>query len=1245
MPDKRKKIGGIPSSPTLFGSSRRRSERISAKPNTRNVILDTLSDTNVSSTSSFRYDSVGSGLKSTQEIEIDWEKFENHTFFNSAQSKVNIAFHRIINEYPFEGSIKQVEAFEDSLTGYEKYILDSFPKNNGYLIFSGTSETENPAGGFSSGLGTYISVIDSAGSQFPNFSTNTSGQSIINFEENPFSIELMLYVPKAPSYNQIVCQKRDTAARAITIALSQSASTSKVPLIFSISSGSAKIIASSSIEKGKFSHICATYDRDSTDKLHLFLSQTLVATSSTSYEFESLSFSNSNFIIGSGSTFHASPLGKTLPGSTSQIFTPTVTFSGSMDELRLFHSTRDIEDQKKYERRIIHLSNNSKSLKLYYKFNEPSGSYDGNNVVLDSSGNSLHSIISNYSILLRETGSSGEPGNPMYGEKPDRSPVLFPDFHLVKTLNSRLLTSASSYDNINPNIVTRLFPSHYLLDGQQYQGFSKEEGLIGDPVSGNSIPGSAKIGNAQNLTAFMLIWAKFYDEIKIFIDHMSNILNVSYDDEESVARKLLPFVAQYYGIELPAIFPDARINQYILGEDLENSYETSLNSLQFIQTEIWKRILINYNDIRFSKGTIHSVKSLIRAAGINPDNLMAIREYGGPTKRSLEGRRETKTEVASSIDFSGSYAEVAAGTLNPQGFSSKFPNIVSNFLSGSRIEVGFPEPSGSIAFVNKRKFPPHGISRTLSDGLFTSGSFTYEAIYQFPRKSTIKYDKYQSLVRLHISASNTGSKSELSKGIHYANLLLVSGTENSLTSSGSTLRLYMRPGNTSKIKVDPLLRLELTGVNIFDGNLWNISFGRERSDQKRINDSGKYITEPISFIGSSSYFLRAARQTYGSVENIFVTSSFFKADKGGATSSGNILQAIDAIYNPSGSMIVIGSQSMANVSSTGKNGSFGDSYNRFLIDPNLDSVAGAATGDSVFAKSTNFFGQVSQIRFWSKALEIDSWKEHVRNFKSLGVSNPLVHFNFEKKATGSFGRLRLDVSTDQQITGSDSSGNISLFDFSQNEIYMSGSGFEPSSLVIKPETFYFSHLSPRFDLSQTNNKVRIRGLAHTDLIDENRYSRFAPVHEILKSEEPDDDTRFAIEFSSVKALDEDIMNMFGNLTFFDNALGRPNLLFDDIYPDLDQARKIYFNRVTEKLNYKIFFNMYRWFNSSLGLLIEDLVPRKTKFLGINFVIESHVLERSRFRYLFDEIYLKALARDTSRGNLLLSQIVGNLCKY
>ena len=223
-----------------------------------------------------------------------------------------------------------------------------------------------------------------------------------------------------------------------------------------------------------------------------------------------------------------------------------------------------------------------------------------------------------------------------------------------------------------------------------------QDGYLDSVVTANSIPGSAEMGSVQQLTQMLLVWAKFFDEIKMFIDHFGNVLYPSYDDNETVAGKLLPFVSNYYGMELPAIFPNADPTQYIAGEEIADSYSKSVRSLSFVQNEIWRRILINLNEIVRSKGTIHAIKSLIRAAGIDPDALMNIREYGGPTKRSLGGLRETRTEVASSLDFSGSLANITPSSLDGRGFSSNIPYMTSPFLSSSRLEVGFPEPVGTM---------------------------------------------------------------------------------------------------------------------------------------------------------------------------------------------------------------------------------------------------------------------------------------------------------------------------------------------------------------------------------------------------------------------------------------------------------------------------------------------------------------------------------------------------------------------
>ena len=1030
---------------------------------------------------------------------------------------------------------------------------------------------------------------------------------------------------KSQTFRQIIFQKRKSDDLGVTVALNSADAESLPEIIFSVNSGSARLIVSSSIERGKFSHICATYDRDSTQTLQLFVSESLVASSSTSYELTSLSLDRAPLFIGSGSAF-STPGYFNFGSGLGAIFTPQQTLSGAIDEVRLFHSTRATEVQRLDSVKSIYAS---KYLKLYFKFNEPGGTFNIDNVVLDSSGNSLHSRISNFSTSLRATGSYS---NPMSAEDLKRCPILFPSFSKVGNLNISLLNSASSYDLINPSLITKLIPVHFLLEGQSEQGFSTEEGNIGKPITAESIPGSATIGSAQYLTAFLLLWSKFFDEIKIFIDHFSDLIHPSYDDTETVASKFLPFVANYYGIHLPPMFPDTDITQYIDGDNITNDYSRSLKSLSYIQTEIWRRILINLNEIIRSKGTVHSIKSFIRAAGINPDNLMNIREYGGPTKRALVGLRETKTEVASSIDFSGSFG-IPSSEKTPQGYSSNMPHVISPFLSSSRIEVGFPRPAGG-TFIKKKEFFPHGIYTDPSAGLLTSGSFTFEGIYQFPLAPGRKYNNVQSIARLHVSASQViADPTILNHGIAVANLLVLSGTENSMTGSGSTVRLYVRPGLQGD---DPLLKMDLKGPNIFDGNLWNISFGRMRSDQQAETDSTKYLGSAISTAGSSSYFLRAARQAYGELKNIYVTSSFFRESR---TTGLNVFQSLDAVLNPSGTIITVGSQSMSKFVSPAP------TTNVFLNDPLLDTRSGATSGDREIAIYTNFQGQTSQIRFWSKYLEKKNWYEHVRNFKSVGVSNPRVNFNFNTYSTGAFERLRVDVSTDQGITQSDELGDIRLIDFSQNNFNFLGSGFQANSVVIKPEIFYFSHLSPKFDQAQTDNKVRIRSFQTSDLIDLYPYATSAPSFEVLRSEEPFDDVRFSIEFSAVKALDEDIMNLFGTLEFFNNALGAPNLLFDDFYPDIDQARKIYFKRLIEKPDYQIFFDMYKWFNSALGILVYQLIPRKTKFLGINFVIESHVLERNRFRYLFDDIYLLALERDTDRGNLLLSQFEGSLCKY
>ena len=279
---------------------------------------------NIGKTGSFRYDQIGAALKSTQELNIDYTSFENHTFFNSAVAKVNVAFDRIINNYPFDSSLTDIENFEDSLTG----ILDP--------------------------------------------------------SDNNFSFEMFIYPAAEANNNQIILQKRKDASNAITIALSQSAASSECSAIFAVSNNSLYATASAVVQKGAFSHLYFEYrSEDSTGSLKIYNNLQRASLETDFVDFGNITFNNASMTIGTGSS-HA---------VGSYIFTPQENLSGALDELRFYHNTVDYETLSYNWKKEIYAK---PDLKLYFKFNEPTGSYGANDVVLDYSGNSLHSFIDNF---------------------------------------------------------------------------------------------------------------------------------------------------------------------------------------------------------------------------------------------------------------------------------------------------------------------------------------------------------------------------------------------------------------------------------------------------------------------------------------------------------------------------------------------------------------------------------------------------------------------------------------------------------------------------------------------------------------------------------------------------------------------------------------------------------------------------------------------------------------------------------
>ena len=1129
------------------------------------------------STSSFRYDPPGVALKNVQQLNIDFSKLENHTFFNSAEAKTQSSFDKIVNQFPFDGTKKELIEFKDRISGYDKYVYDRFPKNTGFLSFQ-RSRTN------------LIQVEDYAGaSDLVLNESKGKGQSILDPTGERFTVEFYLHVPnEIHNGNEVIFQRRgeDTTVGiganakyfGVTVALSSSAPVSnglnECSLHAMLSSGSFGVDTKTNLLKGVWNHFAIVFGQDNADRLSIYKNGELVSSSSVgSFGFGSVS---SPLTIASGSRHE----------SYTFSFLPSQTFSGSIDELRFWHAARTQNEIRHFQERNCFAH---KDLRLYYRFNEPSGSFgtterSGNeSLILDSSGNGFHVKASNFHISQRNTSLIGTASSPLSLEDSANCPILFPSFHSVITLNEELLSSASNYDYNNPNLITKMIPNHYFQEASVDEGFATDKGNIGDVYGyNNDQPGGGKPGQPQIIAALLYVMAAELDDLKLFASELARLIRVDVNKQGTISEQFLPFLARYYGMTLPSSFANASIQQLKDSDGISLDRVLSNLGLQKIQNTIWRRILSDLPELLKSRGTRHCLESLFRDMGIEPNGLFRIREYGGSRRRKIGDTFEKRHEIAAMLDFSGSLA--ATGTIDASGVDSARPLFRTDCLYAKRTEPGVPMPRGT--FVD-------GVSNNLNDFLLTSGSWSAEGVFKFGGTSHLMK---QSLFRMQTTGSTLESTAN-----NFLIYNVVATPPSTIPRVTGSLFLYGRPASGSSAST---LKMVLTGVDVYDGKKWHVSFGRTRND----------------FAGSaatSSYFFRAGKMSAGRLTDYYAANAGFVDD------GNTILNTISSSNNSSGSFLAIGSQSLIYDSTTRLG--------------HLNSYSESA------AQTVNFTGKVSGIRFFSKALTEKETLTHIRNFKSLGVEKPALNFNFNTKDSGSFERLRLDVNMDQPLTQSLSNSSIRLFDFSQNMFHASGSGFEPSKRVIKPERFDYEILSPRFELAVATNKVRIRSWKNPHNI--KKYGGdIAPLFEIPQMDQPRDDRRLAIEVSCVQALNEDIVNIFATLDAYDNALGAPELVFSHEYRDLRNLRKIYFNRLQDKLSLEKFFRFYKWFDDTVGDVIEEFLPSSTNYLGTNFVIESHALERSKFVYNYSDMYIGEIDR-LEEGSIYLQQYIGIIRKF
>lgn len=229
---------------------------------------------------------------------------------------------------------------------------------------------------------------------------------------------------------------------------------------------------------------------------------------------------------------------------------------------------------------------------------------------------------------------------------------------------------------------------------------------------------------------------------------------------------------------------------------------------------------------------------------------------------------------------------------------------------------------------------------------------------------------------------------------------------------------------------------------------------------------------------------------------------------------------------------------------------------------------------------------VQEARLWKEPLSDIEMEDHALNFQSYGTedSNGIKDL---------FVHWRLDDNVSVDGTGARTDG---IWEYTQESYRGNMVGFAPNSNPFKKFLNEYNYIaSPEF--GWTEEKIR-------DIPS----SIVTPDQAFL------DNSLVALEFNLIDALNEDISQIIATLDVFNEWIGMPVNKYRDSYVDLDIARENYFRKLSGQLNFKAFADMLEFFDRSFIDMIRKLIPARATFLGDEFIVESHMLERPKMQW-------------------------------
>lgn len=298
--------------------------------------------------------------------------------------------------------------------------------------------------------------------------------------------------------------------------------------------------------------------------------------------------------------------------------------SGSIDDLRFWRRERTKNQIGENWRTPVHGGSNTDlesgtDLTLYYKFNEgifnSTSTNSTDRKVLDYSGRTTIGHWQGYTTASRKSTSAYVESGVLLSEEKD--PVMYSNHPDVVTLSTNLKNSGSIHDQQNNSNLFHSLPS-WIVDEDD--------------------------SDLEYLTQIM---SRYFDEVYLQTKSLPEIRYLTYP---SGSEKAFPFGKQLLasrGLEMPELFVDSNILEYINDRSDKVVFEEKLNNTKNL---IYQNIYNNLLYLFRSKGTDKSIRNLTRCFGINED-LLKLNMYSNNSLFTFEENYNQKSISKRYVDF------------------------------------------------------------------------------------------------------------------------------------------------------------------------------------------------------------------------------------------------------------------------------------------------------------------------------------------------------------------------------------------------------------------------------------------------------------------------------------------------------------------------------------------------------------------------------------------------------------------